>query len=88
MGPDSAVLEATHGSAPKNKGKNKVKPTALILSAKLTIEHLGEAEAKLETAVADVIEEGVNVTYDLKHHRDAPTAAGTQEMAAAICAKM
>ena len=45
-----AIFEATHGSAPKYKGQNKVNPTALILSGKLMLEHLGEKDAaeKLE----------------------------------------
>lgn len=90
VGPDGAVFEATHGSAPKYKGLNKVNPTAVILSGMLMLRHLKEdaAAAKLEQAVADVIAEGKNVTYDLKPHRDDPTAVGTREMADAICAKM
>ncbi|MCC9605689.1 isocitrate/isopropylmalate dehydrogenase family protein [Blastopirellula sp. JC732] len=90
LGPNGAVFEATHGSAPKYKGLNKVNPTALILSGMLMLRHLGEVDAanRLEKAVADVIAEGKDVTYDLKPHRDDPTAVGTQEMAAAICAKM
>ena len=90
IGPNGAVFEATHGSAPKYKGLNKVNPTALILSAKLMLEHLGEADAasRLEKAVSAVIEEGQTVTYDLKPHRDDPTAVGTQEMAEAICARL
>ena len=43
IGPDGAVFEATHGSAPKYKGQNKVNPTALILSGMLMLRHLGEA---------------------------------------------
>jgi isocitrate dehydrogenase (NAD+) len=84
------VFEATHGSAPKYKGQNKVNPTALILSGMLMLQHLGEREAadRLEKAVAAVIAEGKNVTYDLKPHRDDPTAVGTQEMAEAICAQL
>jgi isocitrate dehydrogenase (NAD+) len=90
IGPNGAVFEATHGSAPKYKGLNKVNPTALILSAVLMLEHLGEkdASARLENAVADVIAEGKDVTYDLKPHRDDPTAVGTNEMAEAICRKL
>jgi isocitrate dehydrogenase (NAD+) len=90
IGPDGAVFEATHGSAPKYKGQNKVNPTAVILSGMLMLRHLGENDAadRLENAVAAVIAEGKNVTYDLKPHRDDPTAVGTQEMADAICAKM
>ena len=87
IGPEGAVFEATHGSAPKYKGQNKVNPTALILSGMLMLRHIGEREAadRLEAAVASVIAEGKNVTYDLKMHRDDPTAVGTQEMATAIC---
>ncbi len=90
VGNDSAVFEATHGSAPKYKGMNKVNPTALILSAMLMLHYLGEHDAgnRLAQAVSDVIAEGKDVTYDLKPHRDDPTAVGTQEMAAAICQKL
>ncbi len=90
IGPDGAVFEATHGSAPKYKGLNKVNPTAVILSGMLMLRHLGELEAadRLENAVAAVICEGQHVTYDLKPHRDDPSAVGTQEMASAICEKM
>ncbi len=86
IGPDTAIFEATHGSAPKYKGQNKVNPTALILSGVLMLEHLGEkqAAARLEKAVADVIAEGRSVTYDLKPNRDDPTAVGTREMGQAI----
>lgn len=90
IGPNGAVFEATHGSAPKYKGLNKVNPTALILSAVLMLEHLGEKDAatRLENAVAEVIAQGKDVTYDLKAHRDDPTAVGTSEMADAICRKL
>jgi isocitrate dehydrogenase (NAD+) len=90
IGPDSAVFEATHGSAPKYKGLNRVNPTAMILSGKLMLDHLGErdAAARLETAVAAVIAEGEHVTYDLKPSRDDPTAVGTSEYADAIIEKL
>lgn len=90
IGDNGAVFEATHGSAPKYKGQNKVNPTALILSGMLMLRHLGENDAadRLEKAVAAVIAEGKHVTYDLKPRRDDPTAVGTQEMAEAICQKM
>ncbi|MGH7138669.1 MAG: isocitrate/isopropylmalate dehydrogenase family protein, partial [Pirellulales bacterium] len=90
IGPNGAVFEATHGSAPKYKGQNKVNPTALILSGMLMLRHLGETAAadRLERAVGAVIAEGKSVTYDLKPHRDDPTAVGTREMAEAICAKL
>ncbi len=90
VGPEGAVFEATHGSAPKYKGLNKVNPTALILSAMLMLRHLDEQAAanRLENAIASVIAEGKYVTYDLKPNRDDPTAVGTQEMADAICQRM
>lgn len=90
VGPDGAIFEATHGSAPKYKGMNKVNPTAVILSGMLMLRHLKENDAadRLERAVATVIAEGKNVTYDLKPHREDPTAVGTQEMAEAICRAM
>jgi isocitrate dehydrogenase (NAD+) len=90
IGPGGAVFEATHGSAPKYKGLNKVNPTALILSGMLMLRHLGELDAanRLERAVSAVIAEGKQVTYDLKPDRNDPTAVGTQEMADAICKKL
>jgi isocitrate dehydrogenase (NAD+) len=90
IGSEGAIFEATHGSAPKYKGQNKVNPTALILSGKLMLEHLGEKQAadRLERAVAAVIVEGKDVTYDMKADRNDPTAVGTQQMAEAICRKI
>jgi len=90
IGDSGAVFEATHGSAPKYKGMNKVNPTALILSGMLMLRHLSERSAAdtLDRAVAAVIKEGKNVTYDMKPHRDDPTAVGTSEMADAIIAAM
>jgi isocitrate dehydrogenase (NAD+) len=90
IGSEGAIFEATHGSAPKYKGQNKVNPTALILSAKLMLEHLGEKDAaeRLERGVAAVIAEGKDVTYDMKTNRNDPTAVGTLQMAEAICKKV
>ena len=90
IGTDAAVFEATHGSAPKYTGQNRVNPTAMILSGKLMLEHLGErdAAARLEKAVATVIAEGKRVTYDLKPSRDDPTAVGTFEYADAIIERL
>ena len=90
IGDEIAIFEATHGSAPKYKGQNKVNPTALILSGVLMLRHLGKTKEadKLENAVAAVIAEGKNVTYDMKENRDDPTAVGTSQMADAIIAKV
>ncbi len=90
IGDGIALFEPTHGSAPKYKGQNKVNPTALILSGMLMLRYLKEEAAadKLEKAIADVILEGKDVTYDMKPNRTDPTAVGTAEMADAIIAKM
>ena len=56
----------------------------MILSGMLMLRHLGERETadRLERAVAGVIREGKNVTYDMKTRRDDPSAVGTKEAAA------
>ena len=89
IGDDIAVFEAVHGSAPKYKGMNKVNPTAMILSAVLMLDYLGEKKAaiRLEDAVREVILEGACVTYDFKSAPNDPQACGTQEMADAIIKK-
>ncbi|MEW5894579.1 MAG: isocitrate/isopropylmalate dehydrogenase family protein [Candidatus Omnitrophota bacterium] len=86
IGEGCAIFEATHGSAPKYKGLNKVNPCAMILSGVLMLEYLKEEKAArtLEQAFADVIAEGRDVTYDLKDDRNDPTAVGTSQMADAI----
>ncbi len=69
-----AVFEATHGTAPKYAGQNKVNPGSIILSAEMMLRHLGWKEA------ADLIVEGVShaiesktVTYDLERLMDNAT---------------
>jgi isocitrate dehydrogenase (NAD+) len=84
LGTEIAVFEPVHGSAPKYAGKDKVNPTATILSAVMMLSHLGEEETaqKIHTALAAVLAEGKNVTYDLGG------PATTSEMTAAIIEKM
>jgi 3-isopropylmalate dehydrogenase len=67
IGDDYAVFEPTHGSAPKYAGQDKVNPTAMILSARLMLEWLGEKELarKIEAGVARVLQEGKVRTYDM-----------------------
>jgi isocitrate dehydrogenase (NAD+) len=90
IGSTGAIFEATHGSAPKYKGQNKVNPTALILSGVLMLKHLGENEAadRVESALAEVVRKGDKVTYDLKPTRDDPSAVGTSEFADALIEEM
>ncbi len=61
-----ALFEAVHGSAPKYTGMNKVNPTALLLSATLMLEHLGELDARrdVEGALEETLKKGIK-TYDL-----------------------
>ena len=84
IGPEAAVFEAVHGSAPKYAGLNKANPTALILSGALMLRHMGRADAaeRVEAAVRDVIAEGATVTYDLGG------TAGTSEFATAIIQRL
>ena len=83
IGDHAAVFEATHGSAPKYRGQNKVNPMAMMFSGMLMLRHLGEDDAadRLERALAAVIAEGTYVTYDMKPTRDDPTAVGTSQVA-------
>ena len=62
----------------------------LMLSAVLMLHHIGESEraAVLEKAIAENINEGKYVTYDLKPDRNDPTAVGTSEFADAIVKKI
>ena len=86
LGSEYAVFEATHGSAPKYKGLNKVNPLAMMLSGLMMLRYLGESAAaeKLDNAIASIIKEGKYVTYDMKPHPDDPTAATTSGVADAI----
>jgi isocitrate dehydrogenase (NAD+) len=90
IGTNGAVFEATHGSAPKYTGQNKVNPMAVMLSGVLMLRHLEEVAAAdaMEGAIARVIEIGKNVTYDLKEKRGDPTAVGTSQVADAVIAQL
>ena len=90
LGDEVAVFEATHGSAPKYKGQNKVNPMAMMFSGVLMLRHLGEGAAAdaLEGALAEVLREGKSVTYDLKERRNDPTAVGTSQVADAVIEKL
>jgi isocitrate dehydrogenase (NAD+) len=90
VGDDCAVFEATHGSAPKHAGKNKVNPMALMLSGVMLLKHIDERDAadRLEGAIAEVIRKGEKVTYDMKPSRDDPSAVGTSDVADAVIEQM
>jgi isocitrate dehydrogenase (NAD+) len=90
IGTAAAVFEATHGSAPKYAGQNRMNPTALMLSGVYMLDYLEETDAAhaLERALAAVIRKGDKVTYDLKPSRSDPTAVGTSEFADAVIEEM
>ncbi len=68
IGDEYAVFEPTHGSAPKYFGQYKVNPTAMILTAKMMLDWLGESAMadRLEQAVCEVISERKVGTYDVR----------------------
>jgi isocitrate dehydrogenase (NAD+) len=90
IGDNMAVFEPTHGSAPKYAGKNKANPMAMMLSGVMMLRYLGERDSadKLERAIAEVIAEGKDVTYDLKPDPADRTAVGTSQVADAVIEKV
>jgi len=97
IGDEVAVFEPTHGSAPKYEKLEPsiVNPIAMILSACMMLDHIGEGEKaeKIRTAIAKVIEEGKVKTYDMMKIRGGADsiekgAATTQEMTDEIISKL
>jgi len=90
LGDEIALFEATHGSAPKYAGMNRINPMAMMLSGVMMLQYLGEAYAAnmLEGAIAETIREGRDVTYDMKADRNDPSAVGTSQVADAVVARL
>ena len=93
IGDEVAVFEPTHGSAPKyaDYKVSIVNPIAMIMSACMMLDHIGEIEmaAKIRNAVETVISEGKVQTYDMKKLRGTPDvikngAATTSQMTDAV----
>lgn len=84
IGPEHAVFEAVHGTAPDIAGKDLANPTAMILSAVMMLRHLGERRAaeRVEHALVQVLEEGRMTTPDLGG------SCGTRAMTRAIIQKL
>jgi isocitrate dehydrogenase len=85
-GDEVAIFEAVHGSAPKYAGKNVINPTALILSAVMMLDHLGESATarRIEDAVHVTLEAGA-VTLDVARATgDVEHATSTSGFADAI----
>jgi isocitrate dehydrogenase len=89
QGDEHAVFEATHGTAPKYAGQDKVNPGSLILSGEMMLRYLGWTEAAdlvvkgLEKAVADK-----QVTYDLHRQMEGATLVSCSGFGEAIVARM
>jgi isocitrate dehydrogenase (NAD+) len=81
LGLDMAVFEAVHGSAPDIADKNLANPTALLLSALMMLEHIGEADraGRIRSALDRVLTAGVVRTHDLGGK------ASTTEFTDAVC---
>ena len=97
IGRELAVFEPTHGSAPKYEKLDPpiVNPIAMILSACMMLDHLGETDKaeRIRTAVGAVIAEGKTRTYDMMRRTGGPDvfekgAANTTQMTDAIIAKL
>ena len=84
IGDGMGVFEPVHGSAPKYAGKNKVNPTAMILTGALMFEFLGwkEGSELIKRAVEMTIQQKI-VTYDL-HRQIGGKLVGTKEFADAV----
>jgi isocitrate dehydrogenase len=85
MSDEIAFFEATHGTAPKYAGKDKVNPGSLILSGVMLLEYLGwtDAAARIVQALERSIEQKV-VTYDLARQMDGAREVSTSEFASTI----
>jgi len=89
IGDECAVFEATHGSAPKYAGLDKVNPGSLILSGVMMLDHIGWREAGwlIEDALTRTIQAGV-VTYDLARQMDGAREVRCSEFAWAVVERM
>ena len=81
----TAVFEATHGTAPKYAGQNKVNPGSIILSAEMMLRHMGWTEAadNVLSAMSNVIQ-NKTVTYDLERLMDGATLLSCSEFGDAM----
>ena len=89
IGDDCAVFEATHGTAPKYAGQDKVNPGSLILSAEMMLRYLGWTEAadliikSMESAIGDKM-----VTYDFERLMDDANLKSCSEFANEMIKRM
>lgn len=89
IGDQCAVFEATHGTAPKYAGLDKVNPSSLILSGAMMLDHMGwqEAAEKIRSALQATVTDGV-VTYDLARQIQGAQEVKCSAFAAAIVERL
>ncbi|MCF8045125.1 MAG: isocitrate dehydrogenase (NADP(+)) [Desulfarculaceae bacterium] len=89
VGEKCAVFEATHGTAPKYAGKDKVNPGSLILSGAMMLDHIGWEEAgnMVRQALEATISEK-KVTYDLARKIPGASTLKCSEFGRAVCERM
>lgn len=89
LGEKVAIFEATHGTAPKYAGQNKVNPGSLILSAEMMLRHLGWSEAAdlIIDSMSKTIKAGT-VTYDFARHIDGSIELSCSEFGDAMIKNM
>jgi len=89
IGDGYAVFEATHGTAPKYAGQDKVNPGSLILSGVMLFDHLGwHKVGQLVRAGLEQVVLHKQVTYDLERQMEGAVCLKCSEFAAAICERM
>jgi isocitrate dehydrogenase len=89
VGTECAVFEATHGTAPKYAGKDKVNPGSLILSGAMMLDHMGWHEAA--GLVRDALQKAIaakQVTYDLARQIPGAVEVSCSEFGRRICGFM
>lgn len=89
MSDEVALFEATHGTAPKYAGQNKVNPGSVILSGVMMFEHMGWQKAA--DMIVDAMQHTINqktVTYDLERQMEGATKVSTSGFADAIIANL
>lgn len=89
IGPEHAMFEAIHGSAPRRAGQNLANPSGLFLGAVQMLVHIGQVEAaeRAHNAWLRTIEEGVH-TYDIYKEEISKEKVGTKEFAEAVVSRL
>ncbi len=89
IGDGVAVFEATHGTAPKYAGQDKVNPGSVILSGAMMLEHMGwhEAGALVRSSMAKAVQ-AKKVTYDLARQMEGSTKVSCSDFGRAVVAQM